>query len=225
MLQFRASGVGNIMGYPDKDILPDGAKTFIYELASQILLDWKPELDFATLEKGIRCEDESIALINNLLGKNYLKNKTRLKNDYLTGEWDIWDKEEDLIIDIKTAFSKKTFPLSIKSSKVKMYEWQLIAYMALTGAKNAQISYVLVDTPIDLVPKWENPDWHYVSAIDPKLRHTPFKVLYSQEREQQLLNRVKLAQAFLKEILEERGYSFKKEKIDFETGELVEVDF
>ena len=41
MIQFRASSI-KLMSYPDKDTLADGALTHVYELASQILLNWKP---------------------------------------------------------------------------------------------------------------------------------------------------------------------------------------
>ena len=45
MLQFRASGVGKLMAYPERDSLPVGAITAIYEKVSQIILDWEPKLD------------------------------------------------------------------------------------------------------------------------------------------------------------------------------------
>lgn len=37
---FRASMVGNLMSYPDKDKLPDGAITELDKMISQQLLNW-----------------------------------------------------------------------------------------------------------------------------------------------------------------------------------------
>lgn len=215
MLQFRASGVGKLMAYPERDSLPAGAITAIYEKASQIILDWEPKLDLRIIEKGRVCEDDAIALLNQVKGKNYVKNTTRLTTDLLTGEWDIYCKEEDLIIDIKNAYSKKTFPIFIKEGDKKDYEWQLTAYMALKNASRARIAYVLVDTPEELINPYDDISWHIVSHIDPKNRLTEFNMERCFERERQLLSRVKLAQIKLKEILEEKGFDYKSYQIDF----------
>lgn len=215
MLQFRASGVGKLMAYPDRDSLPVGAITAIYEKASQIILDWEPKLDLRVIEKGHVCEDEAIGLLNQVKGKNYVKNTTRLTTDLLTGEWDIYCKEEDLIIDIKNAYSKKTFPIFIKEGDKKDYEWQLTAYMALKNASRARIAYVLVDTPEELINPYDDINWHIVSHINPENRLTEFNMERCFERERQLLSRVKLAQEKLKEILEEKGFDYKSYQIDF----------
>lgn len=215
MLQFRASGVGKLMAYPERDSLPAGAITAIYEKASQIILDWEPKLDLRIIEKGRVCEDEAIALLNQVKGKSYAKNTTRLTTDLLTGEWDIYCKEEDLIIDIKNAYSKKTFPIFIKEGDKKDYEWQLTAYMALKNASRARIAYVLVDTPEELINPYDDISWHIVSHISPKNRLTEFKMERCFDRERQLLRRVKLAQIKLKEILEEKGFDYKSYQIDF----------
>lgn len=215
MLQFRASAVGKLMAYPERDSLPAGAITAIYEKASQIILDWEPKLDLRIIEKGRKCEDEAISLLNQVKGKNYVKNNTRLTTDLLTGEWDIYCEEEDLIIDIKNAYSKKTFPVFIKEGDKKDYEWQLTAYMALKNASRARIVYALVDTPEELINPHDDIDWHIVSHIDPKSRLTEFNMERCAEREQQLLNRLKLAQVKLKEILEEKDFDYKSYQIDF----------
>ena len=215
MLQFRASGVGKLMTYPERDSLPVGAITAIYEKASQIILDWEPKLDLRIIEKGRVCEDDAIDLLNEVKGRSYVKNTTRLTTDLLTGEWDIYCQEDDLIIDIKNAYSKKTFPIFIKDGDKKDYEWQLTAYMALKNASRARISYVLVDTPEELINPYDDISWHIVSHINPKHRLTEFNMERCFERERQLLSRVKLAQEKLKEILKEKGFDYKSYQIDF----------
>lgn len=206
MAVFRASQVGRLMAYPDKDKLPDGALTYIHELASQILLDWQPEFCGDEMQKGIQCEDESIELINQVKGKEYKKNTNRITTDLLTGEWDVEDEAESLIIDVKTAYSKKTFPLVMKEGDKKLYEWQLRAYMHLRGLEQASIIYTLVDTPLELIKNWDNPGWHVVSHLPPAYRLTELNIKRDMEKEEMLLNRCKLAKAKLDEVLESKGY-------------------
>jgi hypothetical protein len=208
MMQLRASGVGKLMAYPDKNTLPEGAVSYINELASQIILEWKPELDTFAIEKGKQCEDASIALLNSVTGKAYTKNATRKTTDLLTGEWDIEDESESLIIDIKSAYSKKTFPIAIKDGDRKLYEWQLTAYMHLRDMNNATLAYALVDTPAHLISRKDPEDWHKVSHIPARYRITTFDMTRDATKEKQLLDRCKLAQKRLLEILDSRGYDW-----------------
>lgn len=215
MLKFRASMIGKLMAYPDKDTLSQGAMTAIYEKASQIILDWQPQLDMYVIEKGRQCEDMAIELLSSVLGKKYVKNATRLSTDLITGEWDIFDEEENKIIDIKNAYSKKTFPIIITEGDMKLYEWQLTAYMSLKDADKAAIAYCLVDTPSDLVSSRDDPDWHYVSHLPAKDRVTIFNMERCATKERQMLKKVKLAQDELKRILEERDFDLSLYEVDF----------
>ena len=98
------------------------------------------------LSKGIKCEDESIALFNNVFFKSLVKNEERITNDYITGECDLIDN--DTIIDIKTSWNLKTF--AKQRSDTTCYEWQLRGYMWLYDKDKACTAHCLVDTPDDL---------------------------------------------------------------------------
>ena len=215
MLKFRASMIGRLMAYPDKDTLSAGAISAVHEKASQIILDWQPKLDMHVIEKGRVCEDEAIALLNRVLGKSYKKNSQRLNTDLITGEWDVYDEEENKIIDIKNAYSKKTFPIIISEGDLKLYEWQLTAYMHLKDADKAAIAYCLVDTPSDLVSLRDDEDWHIVSHIPERDRVTIFDMERCATKERQMLKKVKLAQDELKRILDDRGFDLDRYKVDF----------
>jgi hypothetical protein len=221
--QFRASSVGKMMAYPDKNSLPDGALTYINEIASQIILNWKPQLDLNALSKGLQCESESIALYNDVVGTSYAKNETRITSDILTGECDILDRDANLVIDIKTSYSKKTHPITIKDGDRKLYEWQLTAYMHLFQVDHAELAYVLVDTPDDLISKREPRDWHKVGDIPQKFRVTRFEFEKSDEKIQQLLSRCFLAQEKLKEILDSKGYDFSTKHESNDDNEVNEL--
>jgi hypothetical protein len=208
MMQIRASGAGNIMAYHEKPELGEGAKSYINDLASQIIFEWQDELDINTFKKGIAVEDDSIALLNRVKNKQYVKNKTRLTSDLFTGEWDIYDPDEDAIIDIKSAYSKKSFPLFIKEKQRKLYEWQLDTYMLLKDASKSAIVYALVDTPDELIGRFDNPENHKVSRFRPDLRITELWRKRDATRERQLIAKAKAAQRLLFEILDKRGYDW-----------------
>lgn len=198
---FRSSMVGDLMSYPDKDKIPDGAITILDKIISQKLLNWKDaELDFYTLEKGIRCEDDSIELYNEVHDTFYTKNTSRVTENLLTGECDLLDKKESLVIDIKTAYSKKTFPLRLKVSK--LYEWQLRAYMHLYGVNQAELAYCLVDTPQDLISQKDPEHWHIMIDVPLKHRVSKLRIDRDLDKEQQLLNRLQLCNQYIEEALQ-----------------------
>lgn len=200
---FRASEVGDIMAYPDKDTLPKGAMTFIENKASQILLDWRDQIDTLPMLKGTQVEDQSIALFNEVTGNFFFKNTERKDNGLITGECDIFDEDTNTIWDIKSSYSKKTHKIRIDVKENKTYFWQLVSYAELWDADNAGLARCLVDTPEELISSKDDIDWHVVSHINPRLRCATASMQVTAELREQLMNRVKLAQNKLKEMLGE----------------------
>lgn len=209
MIQFRASSVGKLMTYPEKDTLSEGALTHIYELEKQIMLGWKPNLNTFEIEKGRVVEDQTIALYNQVSGNFYVKNKVRKTSDLFTGECDICEIEEDLILDVKSSYSKDTFPLTIKEGQKKLYEWQLDTYMHLWDIGNSGLVFGLVGTPSHLIKKHEPEDWHIVDHIAPELRITTLFRERDAKREKQLINKTRVAQDMLCELLDKRGFKWE----------------
>lgn len=196
---FRASSVGDLMASPDKDKLPAGAITKLDKMISQKLLNWRDDFDFVALEKGRICENESIELYNEISDTFYVKNIERITKGNLTGECDLIDKSESLVIDIKTAYSKKTFPLFMKMSS--LYEWQLRSYMYLYDVNHAELAYCLVDTPHDLRKKYEQDSWYEMYDVPQKYRLSTLRIERNAEKEQQLLNRLILAENYINDAL------------------------
>jgi hypothetical protein len=205
---FRASNVGKLMSYPDKDTLAEGALTLVYEMEKQIMLGWKPNLNTLEIQKGREVEDQTIALFNQVSGNFYVKNTERKNSDLLTGECDIIEYDDSFVWDIKSSYSMDTFPLSIKEGAKKLYEWQLDSYMHLWDVNNSGLCFGLVDTPEYLIKKHEPEEWHIVGHIDPKLRITTLTRERDAKRERQLLNKTRVAQDMLCELLDKRGYKF-----------------
>ena len=199
---FRASQVGRLMADPDKDKLPNGAMTYLEELASQSVLSWQDtELTANAIEKGKLVEDESSALFGSVIGDFFVKNTERRNNGLITGECDIID--DFIVWDIKSSYSKKTHELFINLKKNKLYLWQLVSYAELWNVKRAGLARVLVDTPMGLINKYDDEDWHIVSHIEPYKRVAYKSMEVTSEMREQLMNRVKLAQIKLNEMLAE----------------------
>lgn len=106
-------------------------------------------------EKGIECEEESIALFNELRGTTLSKvtDAQRRTKEGLTGLPDLICITDRHGIDIKTAWSIQTFPALACEVDSKGYEWQARAYMALFDCDTWEIAYCLVNTP-DRFLKW-----------------------------------------------------------------------
>lgn len=221
---FRASMVGGLMTNPDNGKLPSGAITILDKMVSQKLLDWRDaEFDFFTTEKGKRCEGDSIELYNEVNDTFYVKNVERITKDVstgliidhdtglifdraqpvLTGECDLIDFKESLVIDIKTAYSKATYPLVLKMSR--LYEWQLRSYMHLYNVDHAELAYCLVNTPDDLIQKKDPLEWHNVDNIRNDLKVSTLRIKRDLVKENQLINRLKICADYVYQQLELRN--------------------
>ena len=80
--------------------------------------------------------------------------------------------------------------------------------MLLWDRNNAGLVFGLVDTPDHLIKKQEPEDWHIVSHIPPELRITTIFKERDAKREQQLINKTRVAQDVLLEILDKRGFKW-----------------
>jgi hypothetical protein len=120
--------------------------------------------------KGKDWEEESIALVNQVRGTFYVKNKERFENEFLTGEPDII--LDHSIIDIKTPWSLETWPATPDEGVNKDYMWQLFAYCWLLDKPQAELIYCMIDTDDTLLNEWDNRFIHKVSHIDPVKRIT-----------------------------------------------------
>jgi len=154
-MKIRCSQIGKIMTDPktkaDKEAgkLSETTKSYCLELLAE-KYGRKKDITSKYLEKGIAVEESSITLLSLLTKKMYRKNAERFSNDYLTGTPDLVVQGE-LLDDIKSSWDLNTF-LKAKHSPInKMYYYQLQGYMALTGAKVANLRYCLVNATPSLI--------------------------------------------------------------------------
>jgi hypothetical protein len=156
---------------PEYD-LSEGAKNFTRELVRQMVFGYDSYFSAKETLKGTAVEDDSILLYNDVFGTAHKKNKIRMCNAWLNGECDIDAPEFDLIIDIKSSWSKETFPALPDEIDVSGYEWQGRGYMMLYNRNRFELAFCLVNTPWHLL-RWEsNTSIHYVDDIEKEFRVT-----------------------------------------------------
>ena len=174
-MKWHPSSIGNLMttAKAKSEILSETAKTYIKKKAKEHYFGFSSSITTKPMIKGKDWEEESIALVNQVRGSFYIKNKERFENEFLTGEPDII--LENTIIDVKTSWSLETWPATPGEGVNKDYMWQLFAYCWLLDKQEAELIYCMIDTDDLLLGDWDNRSIHKVSHIDPTKRITVLK--------------------------------------------------
>lgn len=144
---FRASSLGKIMSA--KGELTQSNKTYLRELFTEIMEGKRKEISSKYFEKGNFMEEDGISIVNSALYPERLltKNKTRLKNEWVSGECDLV-APDNIIYDIKNAWDVFTFG---KADLTDDYEWQGRAYLWLWDKKRFRLFYCLNNMPEHLL--------------------------------------------------------------------------
>jgi hypothetical protein len=179
-----------------KPELSDGAKTIIEDIVNTTAYQYKDSFGSRETDKGTRVEDDSIELYNRIFFTDYKKlvegdEFYELVYKCLGGHPDIADKKRLKVVDIKSPWSKKTFPKleSKAQKKVKEagYDWQIKSYLfmlrKMTGLdwRDGEVAYMLSDTPEDLLNEWDEPTLHYMGDVPDQLRATIVKVTLTDD--------------------------------------------
>lgn len=202
---FRCSSLGRLMTEPKskaEGILSVGARTYIRELVAQDLFGVDFEVSAKALEKGIRCEQDSISLLNRVRGLNLQKNTERKTNGLVTGEADLFDPHRRAGHDLKTSWSIATFPISVQDAEDRAYAWQMAGYMWLWDADEWHVQYALVNTPEDLIG-YEPVTLHFVDHIPEHHRLTTWTIKRDRSKEDLMAERVKAAREYYAQVIAE----------------------
>ena len=184
-----------------KSEMGETAKSYIRQCAKEDFYNYTTELNNKYIFKGREQELESISLLNAVRFTDYRKNETTVENDYLIGTADI--VLEDKIIDIKTSWSLDTFPATPEEGYNSAYEWQLRAYMMLYNRGMAELVYCMVTTWDEYLNEWENLQLHRVDHIDPEKRITVLWWDRDEDKEIQMIERLKLASEYYDEYFQQ----------------------
>lgn len=141
--------LGDLLGKKNAKVkLSDAAKKELDTIFWNATTGRSKRIYAKQLDKGIICEDKTIALYEDVMGGIFVKNKTRKKNKFFNGEC---DNSQGKIRDVKTSWEYSSFPVNEDEIPSKDYEWQLDAYMDLWELKDSELIYGLVDTPFKII--------------------------------------------------------------------------
>lgn len=179
-----------------------GARTYIRSLTAQEIFGVEFEISSKAIEKGLECEEESIGLLNRVMGTSLSKNTERRTSEFLTGECDLFDTPARRGYDLKTSWSLATFPIVEADCVDKLYEWQMRGYMALWDADDWVVAYGMVNTPERLIG-FEPLALHVVDHLPPEHRLTTWKVTRDAAIERAIEEKVRHARAYMHQVIDE----------------------
>ena len=162
-IKIRCSMISQIIGdsRTKSSPLSDTAKSSLMNLAKESLFDFTKFQGNKETAKGNILENTAIHASGMRRGKKYIKNTTRLENDWITGECDIYDPKERLIIDTKCSWDIGTHPFFIEEAQKKAekagYIYQMQGYMWLFDCDKADIDFWLFPCPENLLGTYDDP--------------------------------------------------------------------
>jgi len=160
-IKIRCSSLGLIMTAPkekaakDAGLLSETAKGHLSDVMVSARYKRYPDIANRYTNKGLMVEEDSITLYSRVTKKFYRKNEERIGNEFIIGTPDLYEGESinnaEIVHDVKSSWDIFTFFRQHESKLSTAYYWQLMGYMALTGAKKAYLAYCLIDTPLTLI--------------------------------------------------------------------------
>jgi hypothetical protein len=219
-MKYRASRIGDLMTESrTKGQLSETAKTFVFDTFLQNELGYYDPVSSIPMRKGIQMESEALKLIDQVMNDKQLRVtstyrerhnlQVRYSNDHIIGTPDII--LPDTIEDIKISDNVKTF---FKSDLKPIYFWQLMAYMELTGKRNARLIYCLLPDTIEIMEQKirklsyivDNAEEvviknnKAIEKIPIKNRIKAFQFEYDKQQIDKLYERIKLANQYYENL-------------------------
>ncbi len=192
--------------------ITQGTKTAVEKMVQQTVYEYVPNrMSNKQTLKGTNNEDTGVEFYNRVHFTNHSKlveqdDDYELTDDISTGHPDITCHIDKKVIDIKLSYTKETFPKTIEEARNSVYEWQVKDYLrkmiVKTGDdswRHGEIAFILVSTPEEDVPPWEEPSLHYVDHLEDHLRYTIVPVYLSDEDIKHIERRAELAQQYASE--------------------------
>lgn len=192
---FRCSSLADLIGNPKGkgEVITETAKSKIRAIAKEDLYGFKSFTGNQYTNKGLMLEDIAIEMSGKMRLKPYKKHVGRIENKLITGECDILDLPNKLIIDTKCTWDIGTHPFfeDEANDKVKKsgYDIQLQAYMWLYDCEVANVDFWLFPVPLELTKDWDDREQliDLVEAIPIKERLTTVVI----DRDESIIERIK----------------------------------
>jgi len=205
----RCSSISKVMTNPRTKGAEwsETAKESMLEAAREAMFGVRKSLDdVKCIQKGKACEDDGIALYNNVFLYDLKKvdSSERRSNGIITGEPDLIATSSRKGVDIKVAWSLLTFPLTEDQAGKKAYEWQARGYMCLFDLPVWEIAYCAIDTPEDILKPWDDLNIHIIDeSIPMHHRITVARFERDMEIEKQMLEKCAKANLYIEQAIKD----------------------
>ena len=195
MKLFRCSSLHKLIGdgRSKAAVISDTAKSAIRDIVKEDLYGFRSFTGNQYTQKGNLLEDLAIEMSGKMRLRNYQKHVGRVENELITGECDVLDLKNKLIIDTKCTWDIGTHPFfqdeAMEKVKKAGYDVQMQAYMWLYGCDVANIDFWLFPCPPELLNGWDDIDQlvHLVEKIDIRERKTTVVI----ERDEAIIQKIK----------------------------------
>ena len=210
---FRCSSLHKLIGdgRSKAAVISDTAKSAIRDIVKEDLYGFRSFTGNQYTQKGNLLEDLAIEMSGKMRLRNYQKHVGRVENELITGECDVLDLKNKLIIDTKCTWDIGTHPFFADEAMEKVkkagYDVQMQAYMWLYGCDVANIDFWLFPCPPELLKGWDDIDQlvHLVEKIDIRERKTTVVIERDEAIIQKIKDKVPHCQEYYAKLFAERS--------------------
>ena len=215
MKLFRCSSLHKLIGdgRSKAAVISDTAKSAIRDIVKEDLYGFRSFTGNQYTQKGNLLEDLAIKMSGKMRLRNYQKHVGRVENELITGECDVLDLKNKLIIDTKCTWDIGTHPFFADEAMEKVkkagYDIQMQAYMWLYDCDVANIDFWLFPCPPELLNGWDDIDQlvHLVEKIDIRERKTTVVIERDEAIIQKIKDKVPHCQEYYAKLFAERSIS------------------
>lgn len=209
---FRCSSLHKLIGdgRSKAAVISDTAKSAIRDIVKEDLYGFRSFTGNQYTQKGNQLEEMAIELSGKMRFRAYQKHVGRVENDLITGECDVLDLKNKLIIDTKCSWDIGTHPFFQDEAQDKVnkagYDIQMQAYMWLYECERAEIDFWLFPCPEELLKPYEDQEQliNLVAEIDIRERLTTVVIERDESIIQKIKNKIPLCQAYYEKLYAER---------------------
>jgi len=213
MKLFRCSSLHKLIGdgRSKAAVISDTAKSAIRDIVKEDLYGFRSFTGNQYTQKGNLLEDLAIEMSGKMRLRNYQKHVGRVENELVTGECDVLDLKNKLIIDTKCTWDIGTHPFFADEAMEKVkkagYDVQMQAYMWLYDCDVANIDFWLFPCPPELLNGWDDIDQlvHLVEKIDIRERKTTVVIERDEAIIQKIKDKVPHCQEYYAKLFAERS--------------------
>ena len=213
MKLFRCSSLHKLIGEGRSKaaVISDTAKSAIRDIVKEDLYGFRSFTGNQHTQKGNLLEDLAIEMSGKMRLRNYQKHVGRVENELITGECDVLDLKNKLIIDTKCTWDIGTHPFFADEAMEKVkkagYDVQMQAYMWLYDCDVANIDFWLFPCPPELLKDWDDIDQlvSLVEKIDIRERKTTVTIERDESVIQKIKDKIPHCQNYYEQLFAERS--------------------